>query len=194
MTERKRKVIESDSPYHSQSRVGKLVEPVRRNLDRFGSAIDTMDHAQLCKSSGFMMWCLADYLLAKHGRPPGGFRTLARLKMVNPAGYLEILKLQDSLTRSAEELRSYNDFASAWWNQQKNEWMFENGLKDEAFHTLWICLALEVKGVSTEANSEKAQEVMSRCRGWLDRLGWHTEEFLRNKATEMARVTSAYVT
>ena len=71
MTELKRKVMENDSPEHSRSRVRKLVEPVRRNLDRFGSAIGTMDHAELCKSSGFMMWCLADYLLAKYRRPAG---------------------------------------------------------------------------------------------------------------------------
>jgi hypothetical protein len=176
----------------AETRLKELATPVVNNARNFRLAIDAADHAELCRTSGFMMWCLSDYLLAKHRRPAGGFRTLARLKMVNTDAYLDILKLQDSIYRSADELRSFSELSYRIWNAEKVDWMFEHGFKDDAFHDLWICLGLKAKDLRNGVAGCLAPEIRSRSREWLERLDWDIDR-QRGKADEMDVLIERYV-
>lgn len=142
--------------------------------------------------TGFMMWCLSDYLLPKYRSPAGGFRTLARLKMINTDAYLDILKLQDSIFRTKEELKSFSDLSFSLWNVEKTEWMFDNGFKDDAFHTLWIDLGLKIKEVKLHPNVAANRQIAKCSEKWLKRLNWN-EGVLYRKGKEMKDLIKTYV-
>lgn len=193
VTQIKREVARGDRPEHAETRLRGLVPLVVNNAGNFRLAIDAQDHAELCRTSNFMMWCFCEYLLTRHGCSPGGFRTPGRLKAVHTDAYLEVLKLQDSIDRGRDELRSFSELSYSMFNPEKVDWMFEHGFKDDAFHNLWIWLALKAKDLRNgEVDDSEAAEIRSRSREWLERLGWDID-VQREKADEMDALVARYV-
>ena len=179
----------NDEPYRER-RLQKLVEPTRRDLDALRLAVTSArpDASAICQWSIFALWDVADYLMAKNEGPPGGFRVLSRLKIRNADAYLNLVKLQGSHQLSAIEvdrfLLLYTEATGeeGFW-LDKIRWMTHNGLKDQAFNSLWILLGLAIK------NGSKLPEL---CERWLADLGWVGSK-LQTVLREYERIVGGYL-
>jgi hypothetical protein len=134
---------------------------------------------------------MAENILCAHHQAPGGFRTLARLKMCNTDAFLRILRLQDSLLREPEELQAFTGLACPVF-PDKVEWMFRHGFKDEAFHILWISLGGKVKHAKLDPTAEALQDAQRASEEWVRRLGWDSN-MLHRKAVEMQELVDTYM-
>jgi hypothetical protein len=179
----------NDEPYRER-RLHKLVEPIRRDLAALRVAVTSAlpDASATCQWSIFALWDLADYLLARDGRPPGGFRVLSRLKLHNPDAFLALVTLQGSLQLSEADvdhfLGLYVDATGegGYW-LDKIRWMIHNGFKDQGFNSLWILLGLATK------NGSKLPQT---CQRRLSGLGWVGPE-LQTVLQGYERVVGGYL-
>ena len=127
-------------------------------------------------------------LLIKYNKPPGGFRCLARLKVINTDAYLDILKIQGSIDIDRHEIDKFINLYECG-NQnyfiEKILWMKENGFKDESFHMLWILLGLQVK------KGKDLKKIQQKSKSWLNELNWDSK-VLNNKLAEIQNIFYKY--
>jgi hypothetical protein len=157
-------------------RLSKLSSPIRRNLFEFRQSLQTKDEREVCRASSFALWCLADYLLAKDDKPPGGFRVLSRLQTHRLDAYRDIIDMQGSkemdavqVGRLVEVFAQHQKHGTSWLDKQS--WMLKNGLKDEVFQSLTINLGLSVK----DSNADKAS-VTDMCKRLIASVCWTWEK------------------
>jgi predicted nucleotidyltransferase len=189
---------EAATTHYRRNRLESIRKDVVSNRGRFEAAVRENDPAGLCKSFIFFLWCLSEYILVRNNKAPGGFRCLARLKMVNTDSFLDILKAQESLPLTADDVDDFMDLCAPChaethggstdfqtFNMEKLNWLKENGFKDEAFHMLWILLGLRIKEGDEEAIGEQAS-------AWIEKMQWNREK-LNSKAHEMDALMSRYL-
>lgn len=171
--------------YYKDRRLQKIADPVKRNLGELKTAseLNYINQKEICRAGIFTLWDLTDYLLEKANTPPGGFRSLARLKQQNTDAFIKILQLQGSIFMDQDSIKRFiniydhNNEKEIIWMQKKN-WMVDNGFKDEAFNMLWIIFGLVIK----DGRSDEFW-LLETCRQWLDELGWK-DKALENKVIE----------
>lgn len=162
-------------PTRKARRLARLVVPIRRNVLELNRAALEDNASEVCRSSIFVIWCLADYLAARVNLSPGGLRVLSRLKARNPQAYQDAIQPQSLMTVDHDRVRQllllYEEHApESEFGLPTVRWMVGQGLGDEAFHLLWILLGLQVKD-----HRSSPPWLQRLCRTWLLSIGWTTE-------------------
>lgn len=179
---KKRIEEEPEKSSYTHAQLAAIHKTAVRNLHEFAAAVKEKDEREICRSAIFALWCFSEYLLVKHDQPPGGFRCLSRLKMVNTDAFLKCITFQDSLAKESSRLGEFYHIYAKGKNTesydfQKYVWMNHHGFKDEAFHMLWILFGLEIK----EEREGGCHEIAVL---WLEELAWD-ETILHKKVLEL---------
>ena len=152
-------------------RTRSLRHDVDQNCLRLRDALDPFKHEEAVKSLAFAIWCLCEYILVRQAISPGGFRTLSRLRPVDPALYDKLVRLQrsgDVSTKSILELVDVRENDPLC--RQKIEWLAMNGFGNEAIHILLISIGLEIKnGSHTDADFRATTSLLGWGKAWLSR-------------------------
>ncbi len=158
-------------PEYKAIRLSKLAGPTKRNLKEFRQSIVARDAPEACRASSFAVWCLADYLLARADKSPGGFRVLSRLRTESTSLFDDLTYLQGSRGLGKGQVQRLVDLyahlvaADQLW-LGKIGWMLDHGLEHEAFQNTSISLGLAIKQQGNDPG-----KVTETCQAWLQELG-----------------------
>jgi predicted nucleotidyltransferase len=178
-------------PEVKRARLVPIRESVERNFTEFEAAIHSGDPRVACRASAFAAWSFSDHLLTDRGSAPGGPRGIARLAAIWPDAYEDLVSFEAPSppgTIDADRLIDIcmasveGKFLAGWI--VKARWMFTHGHEADAYHCVWLALALQIKAENdTPEDQTKDPKLTSAAQEWLDVIGWNRQIMMAKQRT-----------